>query len=107
VEGENYVLNKLGSEYTTIPTSDVLEEAVHFAAAAYAWAKQKENEQYQFDYGYRESTRNYGIFLKNEAKMRVDQFLIGGSVSESEDGDSVEPINTDIIGGSDVWGGRT
>lgn len=106
VEGQNYVLNKLGSDYTALPSDAIILEAVYFAAAAYAWAKQKENEQYQFDYGYRETTRNYGIFLKNEAKMRIEQYLMGGSVSESDDGESVEPINTDIIGGSDVWGGR-
>lgn len=102
VEGENYVLNKLGPSYTTIPEDNALQEAVYFAAASYAWAKQKENEQYQFDYGYKESTRNYGIFLKNEAKIRVEQFINMGSVSESDDGDTIEFINTDLIGSSDV-----
>lgn len=104
-EGETFVLSKLGNDYSTIPVDDSLTSAVYMAAAGYAWLKQKENEHYQNDYGSIGKTRNYGTKLLYDAGNLVNQYLIGGSVNEDGSG-SIEPINTDVIGGSDVWGGR-
>lgn len=102
-EGETFVLSKLGNDYTTIPTDDSLSNAVYMAAAGYAWLKQKENEYHQHDYGLYGKTRNYGTRLLYDAETLVKQYL--GGISSDEG--ALEPINTDIIGGSDVWGGRT
>lgn len=104
-EGETFVLSKLGNDYSTIPVDDSLTSAVYMAAAGYAWLKQKENEHYQNDYGVIGKTRNYGTKLLYDAGNLVNQYLIGGSVNEDGSG-TVDPINTDCIGGSDVWGGR-
>lgn len=102
-EGETFVLSKLGNDYTTIPTDDTLSTATYMAAAGYAWLKQKENEYHQHDYGLYGKTRNYGTRLLYDAETLVKQYL--GGISSDEG--ALEPINTDIIGGSDVWGGRT
>lgn len=104
-EGETFVLSKLGNDYSTIPADDSLTRAVYMAAAGYAWLKQKENEQYQNDYGVIGKTKNYGTKLLYDAGNLVNQYIIGGSVNEDGSG-TVDPINPDCIGGSDVWGGR-
>jgi hypothetical protein len=98
-EGITYVLSKLGPGYTTLPDDDELEGAVYLAAASYAWMKQKENEQYQFDYGNQTTTKNYGVSLRNRAKMIVDSFLAGGDAESGTSSESAESyINTDLIG---------
>lgn len=100
-EGEDYVLSKLGPDYTEIPDDKELEGAVSLASAGYAWMKQKENEQYQFDYGNQTTTQNYGVSLLRRAKMIVNSYLAGGDTEDSDSGGSNE-INTDLIGYSTI-----
>ena len=98
-EGEDYILSKLGPDYSEIPDDVELQGAISLAAASYAWMKQKENEQYQFDYGNQTTTKNYGVSLRGRAKMIVDSFLAGGDAESSNSSESTPgSINTDLIG---------
>ena len=100
-EGEDYILSKLGPNYSEIPDDSELQGAISLAAAGYAWMKQKENEQYQFDYGNQTTTQNYGVSLLRRAKMIVNSYLAGGDTEDSDSSDSDE-INTDLIGYSSI-----
>lgn len=100
-DGEGYVLSKLGPDYTTIPTDNNLQEAVYLAAAGYAWLKQKENEQFQFDYGNQTSTKNYGVKLLTESRIRVENYIAQGDVeNDSNTGTEKSYINTALLDGS-------
>lgn len=102
IDGTNYVLSKLGSGYSAVPTD--LMDAVYMYAAGRAWLKQKENENNQNDYGLQGTTRNYGMKLLDLAKIRVEEYIAQGDV-ESGDGTTEQRyINTNILGGSDTDG---